>query len=169
MSFKMHLMQKQMACTGFLLDIVFIRKNAVLLTFNIKFYTYLPATKLLYNLSETRLVGTRDIMFLWRNKTNIYLDITKTRLYNLTPLYPTLYSKTGIYRGIHYIIFHISAQNIDCGYSLEPPRRGVSNEYPQSMFWAEIWKKYQSLLSEKFQVVSPYNMGNEKTLVNIRI
>ena len=35
---------------------------------------------------------------------------------------------------------HISVQNIDCGYSLEPPRRGGSNEYPQSMFWAEIWK-----------------------------
>ena len=31
-------------------------------------------------------------------------------------------------------IFHISAQNIDCGYSLESPRRGGSNEYPQSMF-----------------------------------
>ena len=30
--------------------------------------------------------------------------------------------------------FHISAQNIDCGYSLEPPRRGGSNEYLQSMF-----------------------------------
>ena len=31
-------------------------------------------------------------------------------------------------------IFLISAQNIDCGYSLEPPRRGGSNEYAQSMF-----------------------------------
>ena len=31
-------------------------------------------------------------------------------------------------------IFHISDQNIYCGYSLEPPRRGGSNEYPQSMF-----------------------------------
>ena len=30
-------------------------------------------------------------------------------------------------------IFNISAQNIDCGYSLEPPRQGGSNEYPQSM------------------------------------
>ena len=28
------------------------------------------------------------------------------------------------------IFFHISAQNIDCGHSLEPPRRGGSNEYP---------------------------------------
>ena len=26
-------------------------------------------------------------------------------------------------------ICHISAQNIECGYSLEPPRRGGSNEY----------------------------------------
>ena len=25
-------------------------------------------------------------------------------------------------------IFHISAQNIDCGYLLEPPRQGGSNE-----------------------------------------
>ena len=29
--------------------------------------------------------------------------------------------------------FHISAQNIDCGYLLEPPRRGGSNENLQSM------------------------------------
>ena len=29
--------------------------------------------------------------------------------------------------------FNNSAQNIDCGYSLEPPRQGGSNEYPQSM------------------------------------
>ena len=31
-------------------------------------------------------------------------------------------------------IFHISAQNIDCGHSLELPRWGSSKEYPQSMF-----------------------------------
>ena len=31
-------------------------------------------------------------------------------------------------------ILHTSDQNIDRGYSLEPPRRGGSNEYPQSMF-----------------------------------
>ena len=30
-------------------------------------------------------------------------------------------------------IFIIFSQNIDCGYKLEPPRRGGSNEYPQSM------------------------------------
>ena len=32
--------------------------------------------------------------------------------------------------------FDIYAQNIDCWYSLEPPRRGGSNEYPQSMFFS---------------------------------
>ena len=32
------------------------------------------------------------------------------------------------------IIFLIFAQNIDCGYTLEPPQLGGSNEYPQSMF-----------------------------------
>ena len=31
-------------------------------------------------------------------------------------------------------IFQISAQNIDYGYSLEPPQWGGSNEYPQSVF-----------------------------------
>ena len=36
-------------------------------------------------------------------------------------------------------IFHISAQDIDCGYSLEPPRGG-SNEYPQSMFLSRNMK-----------------------------
>ena len=34
-------------------------------------------------------------------------------------------------------IFLIFAQNIDCGYTLEPPQGGGSNEYPQSMFWSK--------------------------------
>ena len=39
-------------------------------------------------------------------------------------------------------IFHISAQNIDCGYSLElpQPQRGSSNQYPQSMFLSRTKK-----------------------------
>ena len=39
-------------------------------------------------------------------------------------------------------IFRIPAQNIDCGYTLEPPRRGGSNEYPQSMFLSRNRKNY---------------------------
>ena len=49
-------------------------------------------------------------------------------------------------------IFHISAQNIDCGYSLEPPRWGGSNEYPQSMFWAEIRKIMYTPVNPSFKV-----------------
>ena len=37
-------------------------------------------------------------------------------------------------------IFLIFVQNIDCGYTLEPPRRGGSNKYPQSMFWSKNMK-----------------------------
>ena len=56
--------------------------------------------------------------------------ISKTRLFkyieNFTP-------KNWKFSDKNSYIFHISAQNIVCGYSLEPPRRGGSNEYPQSM------------------------------------
>ena len=40
----------------------------------------------------------------------------------------------NIFRWKTLIFFHTFAQNIDCVNSLEPPRRGGSNEYPQSMF-----------------------------------
>ena len=49
-------------------------------------------------------------------------------------------------------IFQISAQNIDCGYSLEPPRRGGSNEYPQSMFLAEILKIMYTPVNPSFTI-----------------
>ena len=53
-------------------------------------------------------------------------------LYNFDPLKPHFYIvKLGVYRDIHYFSL---LKNIDCGYSLEPPWRGGSNEHPQSMF-----------------------------------
>ena len=63
---------------------------------------------------------------------------TKTYLYNSYPLKLHFYIEKLGFTGVN-IISLISTQNIDCGYSLEPPRRGGSNEYPQFMFWAEIW------------------------------
>ena len=64
----------------------------------------------------------------------------KTYLYNFDPLKPHFYVvKLGL-KGV-YIIFLFMLKNIDCEYSLEPPWWGSSNEYRQSMFWAEIWKK----------------------------
>ena len=50
-------------------------------------------------------------------------------------------------------IFHISAQNIDCGYSLEPPRRGGSNEYPQSMFLSRNKKNNAYPLKPNFKYI----------------
>ena len=59
-------------------------------------------------------------------------NITKTCLYNIDPLKPHFYIVKLGFTGV-YIIFLISAQNIDKGYSLEPHRRGGSNEYTQYM------------------------------------
>ena len=58
--------------------------------------------------------------------------ITKTCLFKYTENFTT--KKRGKNQIKNSDIFHISAQNMDCGYSFEPPRRGGSNEYPQSMF-----------------------------------
>ena len=60
-------------------------------------------------------------------------SITKTRLYHFDPLKPHFYIVILGFTGV-YIMFLISAKNIDCGYSLEPPLRGDSYKYPQSMF-----------------------------------
>ena len=57
--------------------------------------------------------------------------ITKTSLFKYTEILPPKYEKFQIKNSD---IFHISASNIDCRYSLEPPRWGGSNVYPQSMF-----------------------------------
>ena len=57
--------------------------------------------------------------------------ITKTRLFKCIENFTT---EKGKFSDKNSGIFHVSAQNIDCGYSLEPPRWGGSNEYSQSMF-----------------------------------
>ena len=58
-----------------------------------------------------------------KNKKNAYSNLLK-----ISP------PKTESFQIKKNDIFHISARNIDCGYSLEPPQRGGSNENPQSMF-----------------------------------
>ena len=49
-------------------------------------------------------------------------------------------------------ISHVSAQNIDCWYSLEPPRRGGSNEYPQSMFLSRNKKIMYTPVNPSFTI-----------------
>ena len=52
-------------------------------------------------------------------------SITKTRLYNFDPLKPHFYTIKLGFPGV-YNIFRISAENIDCGYSLELSHRGTN-------------------------------------------
>ena len=58
--------------------------------------------------------------------------IMKTRLFKYIENFTT--KKKENFQIKNSDMFHISTQNIDCGYSLEPPRRDGSNKYPQSMF-----------------------------------
>ena len=64
-------------------------------------------------------------MFSRRNRT-----LRKHAYSNIKKISPP---KTEIFQIKNSDMFHISAKNIDCRYSLEPPRRGGSNEYPQSI------------------------------------
>ena len=66
-----------------------------------------------------------------RVKTVSFNPIRKYAHWNILKILPP---KNEIFSNKNSDILHISLQNIDCGYSLEPPRRGGSNEYPQSMF-----------------------------------
>ena len=72
------------------------------------------------------------LLIIWSVQTKMCLQtITKTHLFKYTENFTT---KSCKFSDKNSDIFHISAQNIDCGYSLEPPRRGGSNVYPQSVF-----------------------------------
>ena len=51
------------------------------------------------------------------------------------------------------IFFLIFAQNIDCGYTLEPPRRGDSNEYPHSIFWSKNKKNRYTHACPSFAII----------------
>ena len=75
--------------------------------------------------------------------------ITKTYLYNFDPLKPHLNIVKLGFRGVN-IIFLICAKKHRLWVLVRTARRGGSNEYPQSMFWAEIWK-ISEFLYKNFQ------------------
>ena len=83
------------------------------------------------------------IRALWSESSLI--AITKTCLYNFDPLKPQFYI---VKLGIHYFFLFL-LKNIDCGYSLEPPRRGGSNEY-HNLCFDQKYVKYRIFLSENF-------------------
>ena len=74
--------------------------------------------------------GAEQFLQIWYK--GLYLEhITKTRLFKYIENFTT---KNWKFSDKNSDIFHNSAQNIDCRYSLEPPHWGGSNEYPQSLF-----------------------------------
>ena len=58
---------------------------------------------------------------------SFFLPLRKHAYSNTRKFY---YQKNENFQIKIFEFFHISAQNIDCEYSLEPPWRGGSNEYP---------------------------------------
>ena len=88
----------------------------------------------------------------WGVMVSIYLsrNIRKTCPYNFDPLKPHFYIVKLGFTGVYIIVFLFLLKNIDCGYSLEPPQWGGSNECLQSMFWAEIWN-ISEFVTENFQ------------------
>ena len=69
--------------------------------------------------------------------------ITKTCLYNVDPLKPHFYivklGLTGVY--ITSVFFLFLLKNIDCGFSLEPPRRGGSTS-THNLCFEQKYEKY---------------------------
>ena len=80
--------------------------------------------------------------------------ITKTtNTTNITNILKISPPKTENFQIKNSDIFHISAQNIDCCYSLEPPRRGGSNKYPQSMLLSRNKKNNVYPLKPRFYYI----------------
>ena len=75
--------------------------------------------------------------------------IRKTCPCNVYPIEPHFYMAKLEFAGV-YLFFLYLLQNIDCGYSLEPPRRGGSNVYPQSTFWSKNKKNTKIFPVKKF-------------------
>ena len=78
------------------------------------------------------------------------LFMTKTRPCNIQIFFSSLKKQNFI--GNFFIFFLIFAPNIDCGYTLEPPRRGGSNEYPQFMFWSKNKKNRYTPANPSFTI-----------------
>ena len=80
------------------------------------------------------------------------VNIMKTCLYDFDPLKPLFYIVKLGFTGV-CIIFLISAKNINCGYPLEPPHKGVLMSTHNLCFEQEF-EKYQNFLSENFHFLS---------------
>ena len=66
-----------------------------------------------------------------------YVNMLMQYMYIEFSVSETVKIKNKSFDIFYFYYFNSCAQNIDCGYQLEPPHRGGSNGYPQSMFLSE--------------------------------
>ena len=77
------------------------------------------------------LAGKHDFMQV-KNASDIFVHNEYTLIQINRKFYLQKLKKKSYKKAL--IFFYISVQNIDCEYSLEPPQRGGSNQYPQFMY-----------------------------------
>ena len=81
-----------------------------------------------------------SLKIIWSKRVRIFTQhITITRICNILQFFTAV--KYGNFQIKSCDIFLNFAPNIDYGHKLEPPQRGSSNEYPQSMFYSRTKKK----------------------------
>ena len=82
------------------------------------------------------------------------MHITILHYENLPMQYTKIFftSKNLNFRRKYFDIFDSIVQNIDCGLTLEPPRRGGSNEYLQSIFWSKNEKNRYTTVYPSFTI-----------------
>ena len=88
----------------------------------------------------------------WKAKSEKQTNFWKTKSEKQTNFWKTKSEKQTnfsllIYNGIYVFVFPL--KNIDCGYSWEPPWRGGSNEFPQSVLSRNTKKKKQKKKTKK--------------------
>ena len=88
-----------------------------------RFFFLFRQNELQSNSNDTNIFGTMDIRFRHHYENKLFNYIV-----NILP------PKNENFQIKNLIFFLFLLKNITCGYSLEPPRRGGSNEYPQPMF-----------------------------------
>ena len=75
-------------------------------------------------------------------------NITKTYLYNSDPLKPHFYIVNWGLQG-YTLFFLFLLKNIDCGYTLEPPRKGGSND-THNLCFEQKYENYQNFYLKIF-------------------
>ena len=83
---------------------------------------------------------------------NIFLLTGPLRKHAYSNILKFYNKKRGKISDKNFWYFHISARNIDCWYSLEPPRRGGSNEYLQAMFSSKNKKIMYTHVNPSFTI-----------------